>query len=139
MFERMFDERRVRRFVVVTCAIVFAYHAERFVDTYINVKAENDERLALLHATPKGTIARIPAYDYKRRSRWHWGDDFRYASLREYVGNEVFDLANIELDEYARWVQPAPTDHYVATRIYDPPLAPDVAAKVAPLPYIPTY
>jgi len=137
--EQLLAERAVRRFVVGLCLAIFAYHAIRFVQTYAAVKAENDERIALLRATKPGTIARIPSYEYKRRSRWHWGDDFRYASLREYVGHEVFDLGNIELDTYQRSAQPSPPDHYIATRTYDPPLAPEVAAKLAPVAYIPTY
>ncbi|HEU0036496.1 MAG TPA: DUF6056 family protein [Kofleriaceae bacterium] len=137
--ERLYDEPRTRRFLAWTTAILLGYHAFRFVQTYVNVKAENDERLEILRTTPKGTVAHVPPMDFKRRTRWHWGDDFRYASLREYVGNEVFDLAGIELTDEVRWAQPSPADHYQATRIYDPPLPPDVAAKIAPVAYIPTY
>jgi hypothetical protein len=135
----LFDDRRARRFFVGACTVIFAYHAVRFVQTYAAVKQESDERIALLRAAAPGTVAKVPPFSYKRRSRWHWGDDFRYASLREYVGNEVFDLKGIEYDEHVRWAQPSPPDHYVATRVYDPPLAPDVAAKLAPVSYIPTY
>jgi hypothetical protein len=138
-FDQLMAERAVRRFLVGLCTVLFAYHAFRFVQVYIAVKADSDKRLALLHAAKPGEVTLVPSYDYKRRSRWHWGDDFRYASLREYVGNEVFDLKNIELDEYLRWAQPTPPDHYVARRTFEPPLEPELAAKLAPVSYIPTY
>lgn len=128
-----------RRMIIVTAAVIFAFHVVRFVETYWSVKQENDDRIALLRATPKGEIAHVPPYSAHKRTRAHWGDDFRYASLREYVANEVFDLRDIAITRETRWSQPAPTDHYIATRIYDPPLPAEAAAAVAPLPYIPTY
>ena len=137
--EHLFADQRTRRFFVVVAAAIVAFHCVRFVQTYIAVKAESDERLHILRTTPKGTIARVPAFDHSRRTRWHWGDDFRYASLRQYVGVEVFDLAGIELADQYRWAQPTPPDHYVATRTYDPPLSPEQQATIAPVPYIPTY
>ena len=137
--EPMFEERASRRLLVGVCGVILGYHAIRFVQTYVDVKAENDERIAILRATPPGTIAQVPGYSYKRRTRWHWGDDFRYASLREYVGNEVFDLGGIDFDQHLRWAEPKPIDHYVATRFYEPPLPQDVATRLAPVSYIPTY
>ncbi len=137
--EHLFSDQRTRRFLVIACVVIFGYHVVRLVHTYVQVKAESDDRIALLRATPPGTVARIPALEHKRRSTWHLGDDFRYASLRQYVGNEVFDLAGIELAEHARWAQPSPPDHYVATRTYEPPLPPEVAAELAPVRYVPTY
>jgi uncharacterized protein DUF6056 len=137
--ERMFDERPVRRFLVWTCSLVFAYHVVRFVGIYWLVKGENDERMAALRAAKPGTVAQIEPFKHIHRSRWYWGDDFRYASLREYVGNEVFDLAGIQFTKHQRWAEPPAPDRYVARRVYDPPLPPDVAPSVAPLPYTPTY
>ncbi len=136
---QLFEEPRTRRVLVTVMTIIVGYHAFRFVQTYVATKTENDQRLAILRATPPGQIAHVPPFDYKRRTRWYWGDDFRYASLREYVANEVFDLAGIEYTWQPRWSEPSPPDHYVATRVYDPPLAPAEAAKVAPVPYIPSY
>lgn len=135
----VFDEPRTRRFLVIVASLIVTYHCVRFVETYIAVKKESDARIAMLRATAKGTVARVPAFDHARRTRWHWGDDFRYASLRQYVGVEVFDLAGIEITGQYRWVQPTPPDHYVATRTYDPPLPPNEQALIAPVPYIPTY
>ncbi len=137
--EHLFDDPRTRRFLSIVATVIVVYHCVRFVETYIQVKAESDERIAILRATPKWTVAKVPPLDHARRSRWHWGDDFRYASLRQYVGAEVFDLSGIELTEQYRWAQPSPPDRYVATRTYEPPLSPAEQAKVAPVPYIPTY
>jgi hypothetical protein len=137
--DHLFEDPRTRRFLVIVSTVIVAYHCIRFVETYVQVKAESDERIAILRSTPKWTVARVPPLDHARRTRWHWGDDFRYASLREYVGAEIFDVSGIELTEQYRWAQPSPPDRYVATRTYDPPLAPEEAAKVAPVPYIPTY
>lgn len=137
--EPLFTERTVRRFLGWTCTVIFAYHAVRFVQVYIAVKAENDARIAVLRAAKPDTVALIDPYPHRRRSRWHWGDDFAYASLREYVANEVFDLPNIDFKQHMRWAQPQAPDHYVATRVYDPPLAPAVAAAIAPVHYVPTY
>ena len=139
IIERLIEERAVRKFLVITCTILFAYHAVRFVWVYAIAKAENDVRVAKLQDAPDSTVVQVEAYSESRRSRWYWGDDFRYASLREYVGNEVFDLAGIQYDRHWRWVEPAAPEHYVAIRTYDPPLAPDIAKTIAPVRYIPTY
>ncbi|MGE0395413.1 MAG: DUF6056 family protein [Kofleriaceae bacterium] len=135
----LLEERRARRVLVGACVVIFAYHAVKFVSIYSQVKEENDDRIALLSAGPRDRVVNVPPYTHYERSRWHWGDDFQYASLREYVGNEVFDLDGIEMDRYLRWVQPSPPDHYVATRTFDPPLSPEQAAAIAPVHYIPTY
>jgi hypothetical protein len=138
IYERLLIEPRVRRFVLAACTLIFAYHAVHFVVTYRAVKAENDERMEILRATPSGRIALVPAYEHHEQTRWHWGDDFRYSSLRQYVGNEVFDIAGIELSDAPRWSQPSMPDRWTATRVFDPPLTPDEEAQLAPI-YVPTY
>jgi len=137
--EHLFDDRATRRLLVGACVVIFAYHAFRFVQVYAVVKAENDARLAALRAAPAETVARVEPYRDRRRSRWAWGDDFRYAMMREYIANEVYDLKGIELTRHLRWAEPMPPDHYVAHRYYDPPLPPDVAAAIAPVHYTPTF
>lgn len=139
LIEHLMHEPAVRRFVVTACTIVFAYHAVRFVWIYAIAKAENDARIAKLQAAPDDAIVEVEPYSQPRRSRWLWGDDFRYASLREYVGNEVFDLSGIRYDRHLRWAEPPAPDRYVAIRTYDPPLPAEVAVKVAPVRYTPTY
>ena len=130
--EHMFGERVVRWFVGGACVVVFGYHVVRFVETSVAVKAENDDRLAILAAANPGTVATVPTYDHARRSRWHLGDDFlNYPWLRDYVGGELFDLARVDLDRLDR----APTARLVATRTYDPPLA----TTIRPLAQLPTY
>jgi hypothetical protein len=119
--------------------VTFGYHAVRFVGVYWIARRENDDRIALLRDAKPDTVAVVPPYKSWRRSRWFWGDDFQYASLREYVANEVFDLANIRYDRHLHWVEPTPPDHYVATRVYDPPLPADASAAVAPVHYIPSF
>jgi hypothetical protein len=129
--ERLFVERDVRRFVVGACIALAAFHCVRFVETSVGLKAENDERIALLRAATPGTVALVPSYEFDSRSRWHLGDDFKmYPWLRDYVGGQLYDLAAVELD----WPQRRSVARHVATRIYDPPLA-------APQPpfYVPTY
>ena len=139
VLDHLLEEPRTRRVIVIVAALIFGYHAWRLVRVYTSVKAENDARIALLRHAPPGTIAKVPPYVNYKRTRWHWGDDFQYASLREYVGNEVFDVRGIELDRHVRWAQPSPPDHYVATRTFEPPLPDAQADAVAPVPYIPTY
>jgi Family of unknown function (DUF6056) len=133
LVERMFEEPKVRRFLVITCAILF------FVWVYAIAKAENDDRIAKLSAAPDDAVVAIEPYSQHRRTRWYWGDDFRYASLREYVGNEVFDLSGIRYDRHLRWAEPVAPDHYVPVYVYEPPLAADIVKTIAPVRYTPTY
>jgi Family of unknown function (DUF6056) len=127
--EHLFAERVVRRFVVGACIVVFGYHVVRFVDTSLAVKAENEERLAILAATLPGTVAVVPTYEHDRRSRWNLGDDFVYYPwLRDYVGGELFDLARVDLDRYAGPL----AAHLLAIRSYDRPHA-------AMTPQLPTF
>jgi len=132
-------DRRALRALVIACAIVFGYFSWKLVTLYAKAYRENQARISALRNATPDTVAVIPAYQHWKRTRWFWGDDFQYASLREYVANEVFDLHGIEFDRHLRWAEPTPTDHFVATRIYDPPLAPEEAAKVAPVRYIPSF
>lgn len=113
----LFEEQIVRRFVIGACIVVFGYHVVRFVETGASVKAETDERLAILGAAAPGSVVAVPSYEYAQRSHWHLGDDFAiYPWLRDYVGGELFDLSRIDLD------QPEPQAiRAVATRTYDPP------------------
>ncbi len=130
--DHMFGEPVVRQFVIGACVVVFGYHVVRFVETSTAVRAENDERLAILNATAPGTVAIVPTYDHARRSRWHLGDDFAiYPWLRDYVGGELFDLAGVDLDRLDR----AHAARFVATRTYDPPIATMTGAIVQ----LPTY
>jgi hypothetical protein len=137
--EHLFQERAVLRFATRVSAILFLWHVVMFVRVYVIAKADNDERIAKLQAAPDNAIVEIQPYTFERRTSWFWGDDFRYASLREYVGNEVFDLNGIRYDRHLRWAEPPAPDHYVAIRTYDPPLPPDLVGKVAPVRYTPTY
>lgn len=99
--EHLFAEPGVRRFTVAACVVVFGYHVVRFVETGVTMKLESDERIALLAAAPKGSVAVVPTYSYARHSRWLPGDDFIYFPwLRDYVGGELFDLATIDLDRF---------------------------------------
>jgi hypothetical protein len=139
VIDHIFSERAVRRFMTITCAVIFGYHAFRFVQVYVIAHLQNDARLAVLRAAAPNTTAYVKPYPNYNHSRWAWGDDFQYASLREYVANEVFDLNGIEYDRVLHWAEPSPPDKFVATRTYDPPLPPDEAARVAPVRYIPTY
>ncbi|CAN5889731.1 hypothetical protein BH11MYX2_BH11MYX2_03500 [soil metagenome] len=138
VFGHLFADRTTRRVIVSACAVLFAYHAWRYIDVYHDVIEQNDDRLAQLAATPKNTVAVVPPYEHRHRTRWYWGDDFRYASLREYVANEVYDLTDIKFDRPLGWAQPNSGDHYSVRRTFDPPLSPEEDAKLEPR-YIPTY
>jgi Family of unknown function (DUF6056) len=134
----LFTSRRVRTLVTVACAIIFGYHAVRFVQVYAVARAVNRQRIAILGSSKPGTVAVVPAYR-STRSRWYWGDDFRMAAVREYVANELFELAGIDYDERPSWAEPGPPERFVASRVYEPPLAPELAAA-HPLPrYIPSF
>jgi hypothetical protein len=127
----LFADCVVRRFVVGACIVVFGYHVVRFVDTYAAVKADNDDRLAIMSAAAPGTVAVAPSYALHERSRWHVGDDFEYYPwLRDYVGGELFDLAGVDRDPRNR----ARSARAIARRTYDPPRS----AK-RPIAQLPTY
>jgi hypothetical protein len=112
----LFEERVVRRFVVGACVLIFGYHIVRFVETGASVKAETDERLAILAAAAPGSVAVIPAYEYAERSHWHLGDDLAmYPWLRGYVGGELYDLAGVDLDQ-----REPHAPQFRVTRTYDP-------------------
>lgn len=130
-----FEHAGARRIVVAVCLVIFAWHAERFLEIYSRAKADSDERLAILEATPKGTIAHVPPLREWSRTRWILGDDFTPASLREFVAHEVYGLAGIEFDRHMRWTEPTPPEHFVVTKTYDPPLDHDPVPNA----YVPTY
>ena len=136
--EWLFEDQKLRRGVMVVVGLLFAYHLVRFVDVLSDGNAENQARMAMLAKAPSDTVVKVPPYALWKRSRWWWGDDFQYASLREYVANEVYDLAGIEYDRPLHWVEPSPPDRFVATRTFVPPLAPQEQAQITPR-YIPTY
>ncbi len=134
----VFEDAWVRRAIVVVAGALFAYHVVRFVTVYADGYAENQRRLDQLAQAPAGSVVKVAPYALWKRSRWWWGDDFQYASLREYVANEVYDLHGIEYDRPLHWAEPSPPDHFVAQRTFEPPLSAAEDARVAPR-YIPTY
>jgi hypothetical protein len=125
----LFRGHLVRRFVVVACVLVSAYHAVRFVEIYAWFKHANDERLALLANARPGTVTAVPVYEYAGRSRWHFGDDFiQHPWLADYVGRELFDLGRVDLGRQRRARPP----HFVARLQFDPPRL--IVPKLDPLP-----
>ena len=131
--EVLFAQPGVRRIVVGACAVLLAYHVVRFVTVYAAVKAENDDRIAMLRDAAPGTVLRVPPYAHQFRSRWHLGDDFQlYPWLGEYVARELFDLANLDVEG----MPTRPSVRYAVDRAFDPPIDPDLAPSVSE---IPTY
>lgn len=128
----------LRRAITIVAGILFAYHVVQLYDVLDDGYEENQARMKILADAPANTVPRVPPYALWKRTRWWWGDDLQYASLREYVANEVYDLKGIEYDRPLHWVEPTPPDHFVATRTFDPPLTPAEDARVAPR-YIPTF
>jgi hypothetical protein len=105
----------VRRVALVACLVLSGYTAARFVESSSRLRAENDDRLARLAATPPGTVAMIPMYSHPNRSRWEYGDDFVGARwLRDYVGGTLYDLAGVSLTSNAA---AGPKPELVETRI----------------------
>lgn len=134
----LFAERAARRFIVTACGIMFAFYVVQMVAVLADGYRQNQERIAILKAAPPNTVPKVPPYQLWKRSRWWWGDDLQYASLREYVANEVFDLRGIEYDRHLHWVEPTPKDRFVARRTFEPPLSPEQDAKLEPR-YVPTF
>jgi hypothetical protein len=125
----MFASEIVRRFVVGACIVACGYHFVRFIQTSAVVADENADRVAVLAATPAGSVVVLPSYDPARRTRWQLGDDFHY-DVRNYVAGELYDVARIDLDTR----DPRPAPQITAVRSYDPPFAPHQA-----LARLPTY
>jgi hypothetical protein len=128
----LFSERVVRRFVVVTCTLVCAFHAVRFVEVYAVSKVENDARLERLRTAPPGTTVVIQPYSRRERSRWEFGDDFvqHEGWLGDYVGRELYDLRGVEVGRGRRR-----HPRLAASLVYSPPRdepAPSIA-------HLPTY
>ena len=138
VIEWLFEEALVRRALAIALVIGFGYHVVRFIGMSWAGWIENQDRLAQLEHAAPGSNVQVQPYGMWKRSRWWWGDDLQYASLREYVAHEVYDLNSIEYDRHLHWAEPTPPDHFVATRTFDPPLTPAEDAKVAPS-YIPTF
>lgn len=134
----LFEDAWVRRVAMTVVGVLFAYHIVRFVDVLGDGYVENQARMAILAKAPADSVVTVPPYALWKRSRWWWGDDLQYASLREYVANEVYDLRGIEYDRPLHWVEPTPPDHFVATRTFSPPLSPEEDAQVTPR-YVPTF
>jgi uncharacterized protein DUF6056 len=136
--DHLFAARRMRTLITGTCAIVFAYHAVRFLQVSAEAHAEFQQRSARIAAALPGTVAVVPPYRTPR-SRWFWGDDFKMAGVRDYVAHELHDLAGIEYDDPPSWAEPSPPDHFVARAIYDPPLPPALAAAHPPPRHVPPF
>ena len=136
--EWLFADRTIRRGAMVACLVAFGYHIERFVTTLSAGYGENQHRLEVLAAATPNTVVSLPPYALWKRTRWWWGDDLQYASLREYIANEVYDLSGIEYDRPLHWVEPMPPDRFVAVATFEPPLSPAEQATIAPR-YIPTF
>lgn len=109
---RAFADPLVRRFAIGASVAILAFHVVRFVTTAVETRADNDARIALLAAAPPGTIAVVPAYRERERTRWTLGDDFleQQPWLGDYVATQLYDLAGVDLEQRARGMLPrAPT------------------------------
>jgi hypothetical protein len=118
----VFELRAVRRAVTSVAAVVIAIHAAWGLLTYVEAYGEGKDRERILEATRPGEVALVPPYTQFTRNLWYLGDDFDYASLREYVAHEVYGIAGIEFD---RPVKGEPAAEF-SSRIefeMDPPMA----------------
>ena len=137
-------EQTVARCVLIAIATgVVVFHAVRFVAIYHDAKIDNDARLAMLASAPRGSIVTVPPYRNYKRTRWFWGDDFQYASLREYIAHEVYDLDGIDVARNGvkpHWIEPTPPEHFTDSYIYEPPLDDAALTASGKRPnYVPTY
>ena len=141
--DALFEQTVARCLLVAIAAGVVIFHAVRFVVVYHEAKIDNDARIALLAKAPAGSIVEVPPYRNYKRTRWFWGDDFQYASLREYIAHEVYDLGGIEvarLDGRPHWVEPTPPERFTDSYTYAPPLDDAAVTASGKRPtYVPTY
>jgi hypothetical protein len=129
--EHAFSVRRLRVVITAVAAVIFAYHAVRFVEISAAAHAENQARIAALAAAKPGSVAALPPYR-TARSRWFFGDDFRNAGVREFAARELYGLRGAELEPRPIWAEPTPPETFFARRFYDPPLPQAEAAPPAP-------
>ncbi|HUQ04215.1 MAG TPA: DUF6056 family protein [Kofleriaceae bacterium] len=136
----LFTEKHARRAVTGLAGIAVAAHATWGLVTYTEAWAEGKARARILERTPPGEIAYVPPFTQFTRNLWFLGDDFDYASLREYVAHEVYGIAGIEFD---RVVKGEPAAEFTSRLeiVMDPPLRTDeVLARVTmPFSYISAY
>jgi hypothetical protein len=133
-------EPAARRTVAWLAGALFAWHAVGLVLVYPKAKAENEQRMAIVRAASAKGVAYVPPYSAFGRSRLFLGDDFTYASLREYVAHEVFGKSGIEYTKPLRSEPTAPITMSLAPHM-DPPMdAAEVLAQIEmPLSYAPSY
>ncbi|KAB2902107.1 MAG: hypothetical protein F9K40_07940 [Kofleriaceae bacterium] len=140
LLHQIFDVRAVRRTVVAIAGFAVAAHATWGLVVYIRAHAEGAERERILERTPRDQVALVPPYTQFQRNLWFLGDDFDYASLREYVAREVYGIAGIE---FTRPVKGEPAAEF-SSRIefvMDPPMSnEEVWSHVKmPLSYVSAY
>ncbi len=136
-------DRRALRVMVTLSTIALVIHFSLGAYTYVRAGAEGREREAILSAAERdnpGQIAVVPPLSRITRNLWFLGEDFDYASLREFVAKEGYGLAGIEFD---RPVRAEPSVPFTAKIVftYDPPIAQDeVWSRLKmPLDYVSSY
>ncbi|MBE7450089.1 MAG: hypothetical protein HS111_14655 [Kofleriaceae bacterium] len=113
---------RVRRVILAVAGLAVAAHATWGLVVYVRAHADGAERERILSSTPPDQVALVPPFRQFQRNLWFLGDDFDYASLREYVAHEVYGIAGIDLDRPAKSEPQAPFSTRLAFEL-DPPLA----------------
>jgi hypothetical protein len=121
LIHALFEQLRARRLVVAVAGLAVAVHCTWGLVVYVRAHADDVERRRLLASTPPGEWARVPPYRQFQRNLWFLGDDFDYASLREYVAHEVYGLAGIDLDRPAKSEPVAPFSTRISFEM-DPPM-----------------
>lgn len=140
VLHQLVEQRAARRAVTAIASVVIAAHATWGLVVYVRAHAEGLERERILERTAPGQIALVPPFTQFQRNLWFLGDDFDYASLREYVAHEVYGIAGIEFD---RPVKGEPAAEF-SSRIefeMDPPMATEEVWKHVEMPfsYVPSY
>ena len=134
---------RALRVMTALASLGLAIHFTYGAYQYAYAGAEGRDRLARLEQaereTPDG-VATIPPFTKITRNLWFLGEDFDYASLREFVGHEVYGLSDIRFNKPVRAEPAVPFTAKLDFR-YEPPLPQEeVWARLKmPLSYISSY
>ncbi len=136
-------ERSARRAMVGVALGALLIHGTWGAVTYATIAPEGRDRNARLAAAARarpGEIAYVPPLSKITRNLWFLGEDFDYASLREFVGHEVYGLGGIELDRPLRAEPTVPFKARIEFTM-DPPMAQAEVWRrlVMPLSYVSAY
>ncbi|HTR54288.1 MAG TPA: DUF6056 family protein [Kofleriaceae bacterium] len=116
------EEPRARKALVAGSTAVVVINAIGFALTYREVAERTQDRIATFERTGTEAIASVAPASGWERDHWQFGEDLRYAYLRELLSHRVFDMRAIELAGAPAWSQPNPLETTHVSFDFDPPL-----------------